>query len=225
MPALRSGFSLVELMLALATAVLLVTLLFSLSRTVWRSVDGQDARLRSAASLAQALQALAADLGNAAPAPGYDEGGFLLTTAPEHLAPRAQLTFCTARRAAPAGESDDLRWLEMWAVDYRIETDTAGQPNLVRRQRPLAGPGADQPPTVQVLASGIEEFTVTVRNGDEWYADYEVPAVTTTEEEMRWPIAARVRLTGTGIATRPHTYTTEFLLPAGQIFRARDPQN
>jgi type II secretion system protein J len=196
---LRSGMTFIELILALAIASLVVTLVFSVYRTVSVTMQGQDERRRGADAAAGAVQRIARDIACTF-APESDAAcAFTL-----EKGPASQLSFCTA--VMPEGETD-LRWFEVHRVSYRVGSDSKDAVVLFRENQPVAGPGAFAPPVTNMLASDVESFRVSVYDGSDWNDEW-------SSADGSCPRAARVELTAKyGSGTR--TFQTEVLIPVG----------
>jgi len=199
----RSGMTLIELILAIAIASLVITLVFSVYRTVSVTMQGQDERRRGADAVADAVRQIARDL--ACTFAPKSDNTCKFTLEKEASAPEAaRLSFCTA--LLPAGETD-LRWCELHRVTYRVGADSKSETALFRENQPLAGPGAFAPPVTNVLASDVESFRVSVYDGAEWNDEW-------SSVDAACPRAARIELTvrhGSGTKT----FQTEVLIPVG----------
>jgi prepilin-type N-terminal cleavage/methylation domain-containing protein len=214
----RSGMTLIELILAIALASLVVTLVFSVYRTVSTTLQGQDDRRRGADAVADAVQKIARDI-TCTFAPESDEACKFTLEKGDSAPAASQLSFCTA--VLPEGETD-LRWFELHRVAYHIGKDSKGGVVLYRENRPLAGPGAFSPPVTNVLATSVESFHISVYNGSEWNDEWGTA-------EAGCPRAARIELTAT-YGTGTKTFQTEVLIPVGNsvsstVSRARVPAN
>lgn len=208
-----SGFTLVEVILAVSIAALVLASLFALYFATSQSVDAQSERRAGGASMSRAMDRLTRDLSNALPVPGYDEGGFALTKGePEH-GDGSVLRFCTARRTDPFdGDTRALRWFEIIEVDYRLERAPRERGKLVRTERPLVGPGAISPPSTNVLAVGVDGFEVQIRQGAEWVDEW---VVELGDDQAEWPRAARIQLIPDARARDARPYAVDVLIPTG----------
>ena len=214
----RSGMTLIELILAIAIASLVITLVFSVYRTVSVTMQGQDERRRGADAASEAVQRIARDLACTF-APKSDEACKFTLEKGASATTASQLSFCTA--VMPEGETD-LRWFDLHHVAYRIGNDSKNAVVLFRENQPLSGPGAFAPPVTNVLARDVESFRVSLYNGSEWSDEW--PA-----GEAACPRAARIELTARyGSGTK--TFQTEVLIPVGNpvtssVSRASIPGN
>ena len=204
----RPGFTLIELILAIAIASLVVTLVFSTYHTVTVILQGQEDRRRGADKVADAVRQLERDLACTF-APKSDAAcGFELQKGTTPAA--ARLSFCTA--VMPANETD-LRWFELHRVVYGIGADAANSPVLFRADQPLAGPGAFAPPVTNTLAVGVESFRVSVYDGAAWNEEW-------SSAGSGCPRAARIELT-TKYGSGSKNFQTEVLIPVGNPVTSR----
>ena len=207
-----SGFTLVELILAVSIAVLLLALIFSLYHTLSRTVDDQEARRTGGAAMLYALDQLTRDLSSALPVPGHEEGGFLLETTEGARGAMSHVTFCTTRYAPGFGEERDLRWFEIVEVSYWLEYEPRERGRLLRTERPIIGPEALEPPRTNVLATGVDVFHVRVRGEEDWVDAWQTAH---DDEEMEWPRAARIVLEPDDRARGARPNTVDVLIPTG----------
>ena len=202
-PPHRFGMTLIELLLAIAIASLVITLVFSVYRTVSATMQGQDERRRGADAASDAVQRMARDLACTF-APKSDEACKFTVEKISSAPAASRLSFCTA--VMPEGETD-LRWFELHRVAYRVGTGSKDAIVLFRENQPLAGPSAFTPPVTNVLASDVESFHVSVYDGAEWKDEWSSGGVAC-------PRAARIELTAKyGSGTK--SFQTEILIPAG----------
>ena len=194
---------LIELILAIAIAALVITLVFSVYRTVSVTMQGQDERRRGADAASDAVQRIARDLACTF-APKSDEACKFTLEKGSSAPAASQVSFCTA--VLPEGETD-LRWFELHRVAYRVGTDSKDAVVLFRENQPLAGPGAFAPPVTNVLACDVESFRVSVYDGSEWNDEW-------TSGDAACPRAARIELT-TRYGSGTKTFQTEVLIPVG----------
>ena len=195
--------TLIELILAIAIASLVVTLVFSTYHTVSVTMKGQEDRRRGADAAADAVRQIERDLACTF-APKSDEACSFVLEKEAAATGAPRLSFCTA--VMPANETD-LRWFELHRVVYRVGTDSKDAVVLFRENQPLVGPGAFSPPVTNVLATGVESFHVSVYGGSEWNEEW-------SSEGAACPRAARIELTAKyGDGTK--SFQTEVLIPAG----------
>lgn len=200
---LRDGMTLIELLLAIAIASLVITLVFSVYRTVSTTMQGQDDRRRGADAASDAVQRIAHDLACTF-APKSDAACEFTLEKGASTPAASQLSFCTA--VMPEGETD-LRWFELHRVAYRVGADSENAMALFRENQPLAGPGAFAPPVTNTLAGNVESFRISVYDGSEWKDEW-------SSAEGTCPRAARIELIAKyGSGTK--TFQTEVLIPVG----------
>lgn len=223
-----SGFTLIELMLALAVAVVLLGLIFSLYLTLSRAVDDQHARRAGGAAMIHALDRLTRDLTSALPVPGHDEGGFMLETQDAARGPSSRITFCTTRPTGFRNESEqdasaerevsgmerDGRWFDVVEVAYWLDYTPRERGRLIRTERPLLGPDALEPARTNVLVTGVDGFHVRVRRKDEWVDAWELDL---EDEDAGWPSAARITIEPDDQAKGARPYNQDVLIPTGWV--------
>jgi prepilin-type N-terminal cleavage/methylation domain-containing protein len=200
----RTGMTLIELILALAIASLVITLVFSVYRTVSVTMQGQEERRRGADDAANAVRQIARDL-TCTFAPKSDATCEFDLQKDSHGPFSSQLSFCSA--ITQEGETN-LLWFELHCVAYRVGVDEKNKPVLLREYQPLTGPGALAPPVTNVLAGEVESFHVTVLNGSEWNDEW------TSTSNAPCPRAACIEVT-TRYGAGTKTFRTEVLIPAG----------
>ncbi len=218
----RSGFTLIELMLAIGIAVLLVVLLFSLYRSLVRTVDDQHARRQGGVALAQAIHEVGRDLTSSVAVPGHESAAFRLSTGTQPGGEAATLSFATTRyREAPDG-SADLRWFDIVEVEYRLETRPQTRGRLIRSERSLFGPEALQPARNETLVNGIAHFSVRILVEDEWLDEWTQEMEDDTWPEV-WPQAARIELRGDDQVRGTREQVLKVLIPVGIEVKSPDP--
>lgn len=212
----QTGFTLVEVLLAVAVAALVLVLLFSLYRALVNTVDQYRSRRDAGTALAGAVDQLTRDLMSGRPVPGYDEGGLTLDTEQAAGRTMAELTFCTTRPGRPMGDADDLRWSEVVTVSYRVDRVAGGRNRLLRVTRPLVGPEALLPAQTNVLALGIAHFALTLYIDGEWQEDARL------KPDERWPQAARMTIEADDQTSGERLFSTDVMLPVGWSYVAEE---
>lgn len=212
-----SGFTLLEVILAIAIAVVLSGFIFSLYMTLSRSVDGHQGRRAGGAALAHALHQVAHDLTGAQPVFGYPAGGLELTTQEGPRGPMSVIRFSTPRAdGLPDQREDDLRWFRLVNVEYQLRTHPQERDELVRRERPLVGPNALIDPVETVLAVGVDSFQVELYVDNEWVDAWSVDVA--EEEPEKWPARARIRVHGDQRTRGERQHELEVPMPVGWTF-------
>lgn len=203
----RSGLTLVELLVSIAIAAVVVTLIVSLYRTVALTVSGQQARARGPHAAAQALDVIRADL-TATILPAEDPSCvFTLGPALADGASGLELGFCALLRG---DEEHGLLWSQPYRVTFRVAAVAGHTAALVRVSAPLSGPDALAGPQTNVLLGDVAQFAVTVFDGQDWLAGWP-PA----DPKAPRPALVRVALVPREAGGRPEGYSTEILVPAG----------
>lgn len=195
----RSGMTLLELLVALAIALLVIGVVFSMYQSATRTLATQEAAEAGPATAVRAMEVLARDLSCACAPPDEDACPFLISTP----APANNYTvagFCTAS-VAPG---DDRRWVVVESVAYRLVAGEEDRGVLLRESVPLAGPGSEGPAVTNVLADRVEAFELRVYDGLEWEAEWGSGGL---------PQAARIAMASGG-----RSYTVDVLVAASQRF-------
>lgn len=180
-PSLRSGWTLLELILALAIAVLIAGIGAAVFRIPFQSV----ARLAGPHPRdTDALRRFREDLASLAALPGSKTPALVLTPPGNAPAPLVLELICA--RSAP--EKNDPRALTLHQVTHRFESGTNDPPGLrwIRKTRPLddlAGMARED-----LLSDGFSNITVEAWNGRGW------TNVWTDTPAHRFPPALRIEL-------------------------------
>lgn len=199
------GWTLLELLLAIAIALLVVTLLYAAYHTAVATLRTQDRTHRRTDGAAEVLRRLGEDLLRAFVPAGDDACSIRLEPGEGGGAIRfGRLAFCTA---APRGTEWDPRWHEVVHVTYEV-VDEGGEAQLVRRVQALAGPGAEEPPDPEVVARAVTGLEFRFFDGTTWVETWPPGDATAM------PLAARIQvaLHRDGV---DHQTATEIFLPAG----------
>lgn len=195
----RSGMTLLELLVALAIALLVIGVVFSMYQSATRTLAAQEAAEAGPATAVRAMEVLARDL-SCACAPADEDACPFLISAPEAANNYTVAGFCTAA-VAPG---DDPRWVVVESVAYRLVAGEEARGVLLRESVPLAGPGSEGPAVTNVLADRVEAFELRVYDGLEWEAEWESGGL---------PQAARIAMASGG-----RSYTVDVLIAASQRF-------
>ncbi len=206
----RAGFTLVELLVALALAAVVTALILTTLAITNRTRRSQADRVACRALTEQALGLLARDLERTFLFPKQDATAFELGRGA--AASNAALELAFARVAPLPGESD-LRWAEVARVVYRLtESDTTNF-TLTCTSQPLAGPAALQPPATNAVFPRLESFDVLLFDGKVWKDSWTGKGTATNGA----PRAARVSLTARQGNAR-HVSTAEIIIPISLKF-------
>lgn len=201
------GFTLLEVLLALAVAVLVITLAGSLYYTAARTVAGQENRNRGRHAAIRALERLTHDFTSALPHVRDGDCAFELGRSPD--AP--DMAACRFCRTRVPGEETDAQWYEVREITLHVTAD-AQRPdrwNLVRVSRAREGEAAMAPAVTNILLHGITDFQLSLRDKKTWRDNWGEKAPKGT------PSAARIELRYG--QTGEDVLRTEFTIPAGQV--------
>ena len=204
------GFTLVEILVALALTVVVTALIFTTLAVTQRTRRSQSERVVCRVLAENALAQLARDLERAFVFPKNDATAFALQTGA--TASNAVLELAFARAALLPGESD-LRWSEIARMSYRLTEAGPTHFALTCTSQPVAGPGALAPAVTNAVFQPLDSFSVLLFDGKEW-KDTWVGSGTSTNGAPR---AARLTLTVSRGQAR-HTATTEVIIPISLKF-------
>lgn len=204
----RSGFTLVELLVALVIATLIAVIIVALYGTATRTVTDQQARAKGPHAAAQTLDIMADDLARAFFHTRTTNDFLVLENGGTNQAAglTARLAFCTLD-PAQGGEPD---WAGIRRVTYQVDSSPGG--GLLRVDQPLVGPGSQDGGTTNVMLRGVSTFQVEIFDGTEWQGTWAAKA-----GDERRPRIARVAI---GSPDWP-TQQAELMIPAGHSVTSR----
>lgn len=192
------GFTLLELLLAVAVFALVLLAIHSVFFGALRLRNKTVAALEDAVPLQHALAILRRDLANLVPPGGPLAGSFesLPTTTSTNAGINPLLTL-GGRRVSPdlytasALVDDTSPWAEVQKVSYQLVTPTNGGTGLelVRVVTRNLLPAFDEPPEVQWLLSGVQEVFFEFYDGSQWLQTWD--STTTT---LPLPLAVKVQI-------------------------------
>ena len=210
LPPRRAGFTLVELLVALALAVVITALALTMLAITNQARRGQAERAACRTDTTRPLQQLARDLERAFLYPKNEDTAFKLVRGT--AASNAVLELAFARTAAATGETD-LRWAQVERVSYRLTEVDMTNFTLVGAGRVLVGPAALQPPVTNAVFQNLETFDVLLYDGKEWKDNWAGGGTATNGA----PSAARITVTARRGSAR-HTSTAEVIIPVSMKF-------
>ena len=181
-PSLPSGWTLLELMVAIAVALLIV----GMGAAVFRIPNQSLARLAGPAHRdAEAFRIFREDLASLAALPGSILPALVLTPPDPTTGDPLVLELVCARRNAPATDPRDFA---LFSISHRFEPDPADptQRRWLRRSRK----GSDElaRPREEILTEGIETITVEAWTGTAWTNRW------TDTRKHNVPVALRIDL-------------------------------
>lgn len=209
-PPRRAGFTLVELLVALALAVVISGLILTTLALVNQSRRSQATRAACREATQRAFQQLANDLERTFLFPKSDDTAFRLARG--EAASNAVWELSFARTAAAAGEGDQ-RWAEVARVTYRLVEEGLTNCTLTCASRTLTGPAAFQPPVTNAVFQGLESCDVLLFDGKDWKNTWTGGGSSTNAA----PRAARITLVASRGVAR-HTATAEVMIPISLKF-------
>ncbi len=209
MQAERGGFTLLEVMLAVAISAMTLALAGLLVQFVMRTLERQQEQIRGPRAAATALRHVDEVLRTAAPPTEDPATRFELVD--EEAGPRLRF----ARAARPSHASEPA-WSEVRLTEIRLDPGEgrgAGR-RLVCLERPPLGPDADRVVT-NLWMRGVRGLEIFVWGGGAWQtawpAEGESPSV---------PAAVRVALSFEG-ADGPSSLERVIAIPAGMTVTSR----
>lgn len=198
-----TGFSLIELIVALGIAALVTAVLFAAYHTVIRTAEQQGLRGRAASASARALDQVSRDLACALHVPDTPALRFALGVRGKAGGDGEQVLVLTTTR--PPAADPDLRWFTVEQVTYLFRGDT-----LYRIARPLPEEQG-VPATTNVAARGVRRFEPSAWAGEVWTNVWPLD-----ERSDPLPPAVRVRIeTAAGRDGPAQAFDTEVYIPAG----------
>lgn len=207
----RTGFTLVELLVALSLAVVVTALILATFTSVNVARRGQAERAACLSTAQRVLQQVADDLERAFVFKADKATTFNLVRGV--AASNAVLELAFARVASLPGE-DDLRWAAAARVSYRLVEADRSNLTLYCLSQPLAGPGALQPTTTNQVFQGLENFDVLLFDGKDWKDTWVLEKSNSTNTVPR---VARLAVTARRGAVR-QTIVTDVIIPIGTKF-------
>ena len=157
----RAGFTLVELLLALALGVLVAAILAALIHGLLAAGDGQSARLRGPVAARAALRTLSREISCAFAPPVEDLAPMQLSTSTEPGKPEVLLAFYVPVPAEPAF----AQRYDIVQVTYQVRQAGDGLRELLRISVPCSGPLTNAPSTNQLLSGRFTLAIEALTNG------------------------------------------------------------
>lgn len=207
-----NGWTLLELLLSVAVAAVVVTLLYSLFHTALTAMRAKDGARSRSTEISDVLGQLRDDLVNAVHPEGDEDCEMVLEGGEFGDPPEFhRLELCT--KELPEGERDS-RWHHIMRVAYRAESSRAGI-RLLRSRSAMAGPEVSDPPVTNTVIDSLESIHIEFYDGESWVGAWP------PEETNARPVAARMSLR---VLERGKTsaYETEIHLPTGTVATGRD---
>ena len=184
----RTGFSLLETLVATAVAAVLALIVFTLVRTIRDVREAQRGADEGPAAAATAAGLLARDLACSFPAEA-DEYKLWLTTTNVAGVASSSLRMTSYTRAP--GE-EDLAWAEPVRVEWRLLASADGKPALARITRALSEPRASDAAATNLLVSPVAVFDVRLNDAKE------TVSVWSPKERKALPVSAEIRIAPPG---------------------------
>ncbi len=203
----RSAWTLLELLLSLAIAALVLTLIYSLFHMVLSAMRAQEGTRSRSAEVSNILGILRDDL-TMVVQPEGDRGCELVLESGKQGNPPAfhRLDLCSKEFTE---RQEDSRWHDMVRVQYRAESSPTGI-RLLQSRNLVVGPGMSDEPVTNVLIESLEGIHIEFFDGYSW------TGVWPPKETNTLPVAARMSLQ---VSERGKTtaYEIEIHLPSGMV--------
>jgi type II secretion system protein J len=218
----HSGFTLLELLLAMAVTCMLALSLFTSMRTAFKARDSANAAVEPVRAVSIGLEMAGHDLESALPPKGILAGPFY-----------------GVAMGTPGAEGGDM--VEFYAVGGGIDSNDPTRADGVRRiqvtlERMPDGTGAlvrrvqrnllamqESPPEYEVLCRNVAAFEVTYFDGTTWAESWDSTAMTDT-----LPLAVQMTVQLAPDPNRPNVpgyhLTRTFALPCAQTQEAAQSQ-
>lgn len=199
----RAGFTLIEVLLAVAIAAVVAALAWSLLSSTTRAVERETLQARGPAAAAQAVEQMREDLtrlflpaGDSACALGLRANG----------SEPFRLEFCAMDAV---GQTSELVWAESRRIEYVVVPTDGGVEALLRITERMAG---DVGRETNVVLRPCAAARVELSNGSEWFAQWPAP------EGESIPRLARISLQA---HREEPAAAAEFWLPVGHSITSR----
>ena len=179
----RSGFTLLELLLAITIAVIVISILYAVFHVIIQSTEIGERRRSVMGHAIEGIDTLARDLQSAYASDVETNCAFALHDRSASGERDAVLEFC----ATLATDTEpDPRWYDV--VQLRYERVREGAEDRLVRIHQVVGQVEDEGAVTNIIARFVTGWNVEVYDGEEWVVSW--PA----EKTPVLPLAARIRL-------------------------------
>ena len=199
----RSGFSLLETLVAAAVAAVLALIVFTLVRTIRDVREAQRGADEGPAAAVTAAGLLARDLACGFPA---EEDELKLWLATTNVAGVASSSLRMTTFARAPGE-EDLAWAEPVRVEWRLLAGADGKPALARISRTLSQPRSSDPAVTNLVVAPVAVFDVRLTDAKETVSTW------SPKERKALPVSAEIRIAPPGGEDAP--VVVKGVTPAG----------
>ncbi len=216
LPAGAHGFTLLELMLALAIAAVLATSLYAAMQAAYTAKKSAESAVEPPRTAELAMEWLAADFQNALPPTGILAGAFVGSDAQDERGRDADdvvLYTTTESPYNPDLANGDVKMVELLVTVPDNSTDHV----LVRRVSRNLLSQVETTPTDEVLCRGVGGFNVRYYDGTQWVDTWD-----STQQGDVLPTAVEVTLeldrpTAANQPPRTFRFTRVFPLPCSNL--------
>jgi len=169
----KSGFTLVEILVASTIGTFISLIAVSTLHTVISGSDMVDRNLNAASEVRFASNLLTRDLTNYYHADNFEDTEFYAITEAYTEFDTAHLIFYTVNRAKARIYEPEC---DIYEVEYYLEPDKNDEENLLLKRRVWPNPNLEFEPggILTTIAENIEYFDVTYYNGEDatWYSEW-----------------------------------------------------
>ncbi|MEJ2647265.1 MAG: type II secretion system protein GspJ [Sedimentisphaerales bacterium] len=169
MYAKRTGFTLVEILVASTIGTFISLIAVSTLHTVISGSDMVEKNISAASEVRFASNIISRDLTNYYHAENFEDTEFFATTEANDDYDTAYLVFYSVNKAKARALEPEC---DIYEVEYYVEPDDLG--NLTLRRRVWPNPNLEYEPggIVTTIAENVRLFEISYYDGEEWYADW-----------------------------------------------------
>jgi type II secretion system protein J len=205
----RGGFTLLELILAMALTCMLAVTLYAALRLGFRAQASATAGVESLRSAQVALQLIGRDIGGALPPTGILAGAF-------YGVPRgtggdtSDMVQFYAISSGVSDPVDQTRQDGIWRIEFAIEPGDGGVPCLVRRVQRNLTSMEEFLPDSEVLCRNVASLTIRYFDGMMWAESWDSTAM---QDSLPLAVEVTLELEPAGRAARGYRMVRTFVLP------------
>ncbi len=205
----RGGFTLVELMLAMALGVMTAAILALLLRSLLAAGDGQSTRIQGPFAARQALRTIVREVSCAFAPPVKDLAALELSATTEPGKPQVRLAFFV-----PVAQTDFPGAYDIHQVAYEVHALNQGLRELRRIAAPCSGPFTNAPVT-NIVLQGHFTLAITALTNGIALAEWPPPVIDTATPALPTSLSLSLDLRGENTP-----FQTEALIQAATGIRS-----
>lgn len=203
------GFTLLELILAMAITCMLAMTLYATLRTAFKAQASATSAVESLRSVQVALQMVDRDLSCALPPTGILAGAFYGIPQGSGTDPSDTVEFYAITTGVD-DPNDPTRADGMRRIDITLEAAPDGTMSLIRRVQRNLTSLEDLPPDEEILCRNVTSLTYRYFDGTQWTDSWDS---TTESDTLPLAVEMTIELAPTGRDTRGYHLTRTFTLP------------